>query len=290
MTRSYAPYPHADQDTDDGRRRALVALGAAGLGLFVSPPLLAQGRVPAAPGYDHPMPPLPDDGPRPRVVMLVYPKMIMLDLAAPMTMLQVAGFDIDIVGKSLTPMPTDIGLPVTPAFAFADYKGQPDVLFVPGGLMGTLAAMDDEETIAFLVSQGRQVKWVTSVCTGGLLLGAAGLLRGYRATAHWGVRDLLPRLGAIATNERVVVDRNRITGGGATAGLDFALVLAEKLKGRKVAERAELILEYAPAPPFNVGNPDLAGPARMKEARARRVYMDAMAAKSVDAARKRLAI
>ncbi|KAF1007230.1 MAG: Isonitrile hydratase [Luteibacter sp.] len=281
-----------DRDTviDMDRRKALFGLGTAGIGMLMAPHLLAQ-NAPASPGkFDHPMPHLPDDGPRPRVAMVVHSNMIMLDLSGPMTLLQIAGFDLDLVGKSLSPMTTDIGLPVTPGHAFADYKATPDVLFVPGGLMGTLAAMADEETLDFLADQGKQVKWVTSVCTGSLLLGAAGLLRGYRATGHWGVRDLLPRLGATVVNERVVIDRNRMTGGGATAGLDFALVLADKLKGRKVAERAELILEYAPAPPFNVGNPELAGPERMKEARARRVYMDAMAAKSVEAARTRLRI
>ena len=277
-----------DHAIDRNRRKALAGLGAAGLGMLVATRAFAQDAPASATTFDHPMPRLPDDGPRPRVAMVVYPNMIMLDLSGPMTMLQVAGFDIDLVGKTRTAMPTDIGLPVTPAHTFADYKATPDILFVPGGLMGTLAAMADEESLEFVAAQGKQVKWVTSVCTGALLLGAAGLLRGYRATSHWGVRDLLPRLGATVVNERVVIDRNRITGGGATAGLDFGLVLADKLKGRKVAERAELILEYAPAPPFQVGNPELAGPERIKEARARRVYMDAMASKGVEAARARL--
>lgn len=131
---------------------------------------------------------------------------------------------------------------------------------------------------------------MTSVCTGSLVLAAAGLLQGYKATSHWGVKHLLPLMGAIVSEERVVTDRNRITGGGVTAGIDFGLTLLEKLQGRDIAESVELMIEYTPQPPFNVGSPDLAGPERMKAAMTDRREIDQMALNAAERARKRLKI
>jgi cyclohexyl-isocyanide hydratase len=118
--------------------------------------------------------------------------------------------------------------------------------------------MQDRETIAFIQSRGAQAKWVTSVCTGSMLLAAAGLLRGYQATSHWATRDLLPLGGATAVNQRVVVDRNRITGAGVTAGVDMGLIIVEKLRDRLYAQCTQLVAEYAPQPHLNAGTPETA--------------------------------
>jgi cyclohexyl-isocyanide hydratase len=118
--------------------------------------------------------------------------------------------------------------------------------------------MDDEATIAFVRVQAEGARFVTSVCTGALVLGAAGLLAGKQATTHWASHSLLETLGAKPVHARVVRDGNLVTGGGVTAGIDFALTLIAELAGREVAEAIELNLEYAPAPPFNAGDPETA--------------------------------
>jgi cyclohexyl-isocyanide hydratase len=128
--------------------------------------------------------------------------------------------------------------------------------------------VNDEEMLDFLRKQSVGAKYITSVCTGSLVLGAAGLLRGYKATTHWTAMDHLAPFGAVPTRTRVCVDRNRVTGGGVTAGIDFALTLVSLLVDRPTAETIQLRLEYNPAPPFNSGSPDTAPPeilARMKE-------------------------
>jgi transcriptional regulator GlxA family with amidase domain len=135
------------------------------------------------------------------------------------------------------------------------------VLFVPGGLKGTVDAMKDSATIDFLKSRGERARFVTSVCTGSLLLGAAGLLKGYSATSHWYVRQLLPLMGATLRKDRVVEDRNRITAGGVTAGIDFRLTIGAKLANEDAARRVQLLIEYDPKPPFDAGSPERAGPA-----------------------------
>jgi cyclohexyl-isocyanide hydratase len=135
-----------------------------------------------------------------------------------------------------------------------------DVICIPGG-PGQVDLMDDEEIIAFVRRQGLQARYVTSVCTGALVLGAAGLLDGYNATTHWASIDNLAHFGATPVNTRVCVDRNRITGGGITAGLDFGLYLASVLADRETAERIQLFLEYTPEPPFTSGSPATASKA-----------------------------
>ncbi len=129
-----------------------------------------------------------------------------------------------------------------------------DVLFVPGG-SGISGVIENAGTLRFLRERAETARYVTSVCTGALALGAAGLLRGYRATTHWMSLDLLPLVGAIPVSERIVIDRNRITAGGITAGIDFGLTIAAEICGRKLAEKIQMMLEYAPQPPFNAGSP-----------------------------------
>jgi cyclohexyl-isocyanide hydratase len=140
-------------------------------------------------------------------------------------------------------------------------------LFVGGGLEGTIAVMQDDEVLAFLADRGRRARYVTSVCTGSLILGSAGLLKGYKATSHWAFRDLLPVLGAIPVHQRVVEDRNRITGAGVTSGIDFGLLVAARMRGQHYAELLQLINEYDPQPPFHAGAPADAGPMATDELR-----------------------
>jgi len=193
--------------------------------------------------------------------MLIHPKMILIDLVGPQTVFNLTGGKIHLVGKDRSPVPTEVGLPIAPTTTFAECPRDVDVLFVPGGLDGTIAALDDAETIAFLREMGSTARYLTGVCTGTLLLGAAGLLQGRRATGHWYIRDLLPLFGAIRSDERVVMDGNVVTGGGATAGLDFGLALGAHLLGEEWARRAQLVLEYDPQPPFDSGAPAKAGKA-----------------------------
>jgi cyclohexyl-isocyanide hydratase len=178
----------------------------------------------------------------------------------------VPGAQVHLIWKRIEPVPSDSVLTLTPTISFADCP-QLDVICVPGGA-GTNDMVNDEEMLDFLRKQAEGAKYITSVCTGSLVLGAAGLLRGYRATTHWTAMEFLSQFGAIPEKARVCVDRNRVSGGGVTAGIDFALTLVSIMIDRQTAEAIQLGLEYNPAPPFNAGSPDTA-PAeiltRMKE-------------------------
>lgn len=178
-----------------------------------------------------------------RVAMLVHPDMVLLDLVGPQTVFSLLMGEVHLVGKDRRPVSTDVGIPITPTTTYAECPAEVDVLFVPGGLKGSVSLMDDPETLAFLADRGARARFVTSVCTGSLLLGAAGLLDGYRAISHWYVRDLLPLMGALPAPGRVVEDRNRVTGGGVTAGIDFGLTLAARLRGEDYARRIQLVIE-----------------------------------------------
>jgi cyclohexyl-isocyanide hydratase len=173
----------------------------------------------------------------------------------------VPGAKVHLIWKRIEPVGSDSVMTLTPTMTFADCP-QLDVICVPGGA-GTDDMVNDEEMLAFVHRQAEQAKYVTSVCTGSLVLGAAGLLDGYRATTHWSAMDHLAPFGATPTKTRVCVDRNRITGGGVTAGIDFALTLVSILIDRRTAEAIQLRLEYNPAPPFSAGSPDTA-PAEVK--------------------------
>jgi len=166
------------------------------------------------------------------------------------------GAKLHLIWKRIEPVASDSVLTLTPTTTFADCP-QLDVICVPGGA-GTNDMVNDEEMLIFLRKQAEGTKYITSVCTGSLVLGAAGLLRGYRAATHWTAMEFLEPFGAIPANTRVCVDRNRITGGGVTAGIDFALTLVSILVDRKTAEMIQLGLEYNPAPPFNAGSPEIA--------------------------------
>lgn len=191
--------------------------------------------------------------------ILIYPGFTLLDLAGPQAALGFHGKTL-LFWKTLEPVPTDGGISLNPTHTFGDAPERLDVLFVPGGF-GTNAAMKDPEIIDFLVRIGSRSQYVTSVCSGSLILGMAGLLIGYRAATHWALYETLEALGAKAAHERVVADRNRFTGGGVTAGIDFGLTLLAELRGEDVAKLTQLLMEYDPCPPFNVGHPRIAGEA-----------------------------
>lgn len=191
-----------------------------------------------------------------RIAFLIYPGFTALDMVGPHYMFaSLMGAKIDIVAKTLDPVRSDTGLVFAPSARFEDAVADYDILCVPGGTQGTLAAIRDNATVAYVRDIGQKARFVTSVCTGSILLGAAGLLEGYRATSHWVTKPLLPIVGAIPTDGRFVRDRNRITAEGVTAGLDFALSLVADLRDEKYAQGVQLLAQYAPAPPFSAGDP-----------------------------------
>lgn len=192
------------------------------------------------------------------VSFLLFPNVTQLDLTGPAQVLSRLGnTTIDLVARDLAPVPTDAGFALMPTATFADAR-QPDILCIPGGF-GTADVVEDEVTLAWVREAASGAAWVTSVCTGSLILGAAGLLTGYRATTHWASHHMLARFGAIPVQERIVFDRNRVSGGGVTAGIDFALALTAAIRGEDHARLVQLSLEYDPAPPFDAGSPAGAG-------------------------------
>lgn len=190
-----------------------------------------------------------------QIAMLMYPGMTVMDLIGPQSMFgALMGAKIHLVSKTLEPVTSDAGVTIVPTATFDTCPRDLTVLFAPGGTDGTLAAASDPATLSFLRDRGMRAKYITSVCSGSLILGAAGLLRGYKATSHWSVRHVLAEYGAIPTDARVVRDRNRVTGGGVTAGLDFGLMMLAELRDRTYAECTQLVAEYDPEPPFHAGS------------------------------------
>lgn len=202
-----------------------------------------------------------------QIGLLVFPKVTQLDFTGPLQVFSsVPGARVHLIWKRIEPVASDSVMVLTPTITFADCP-QLDVICVPGGV-GSDDLLNDEEVLDFLRGQAEGARYVTSVCTGSLVLGAAGLLKGYRAATHWTAMDNLAAFGAIPTKTRVCTDRNRVTGGGVTAGIDFALTLVSMLVDRTTAEAIQLRLEYNPAPPFQSGSPDTAPAevlARIKE-------------------------
>lgn len=191
--------------------------------------------------------------------LLIFPRMTLLDMAGPYDVFRcIAGANVLLVGKRLENIASEGGMRILPDVDF-DTCPKLDVLCVPGGT-GIDLLMEDEATLAFLRRQAENARYITSVCTGALVLGAAGLLRGRKATTHWAVHDLLAQFGAIPTQERVVRDGNIFTGGGVTAGIDFALTLAAEIAGKEDARALQLQFEYDPAPPFAGGTPETSPP------------------------------
>lgn len=192
------------------------------------------------------------------IAFLLFPGVTQLDLTGPAQVLsRLPDARIDLVWANKEPVPTDAGFSIMPTASFADVP-MPDLLCVPGG-MGIADVINHDEALTWVRQAGAHAQWVTSVCTGALILGAAGLLTGYRATTHWAWHEHLERFGAEPVQSRTVFDRNRVTGGGVTAGIDFALSLVAHIAGDALARTIQLALEYDPAPPFDSGSPDKAG-------------------------------
>lgn len=223
------------------------------LSALALPLLSAASRATAAapePGIDH-------------IGMLIYPGFTALDFVGPHHFLgNLPGAQVHVVttGHDLSPVTSDLGLTIQPTITMADCPADLTVLFMPGGTTGTIAAASDQLVLDFVADRASCAKYVTSVCTGSLILGAAGVLQGKRATSHWVTVPVLERFGAIPVRERVVRDGNVITGAGVSAGIDFGITLADELRGRLFAEAGVLISEYAPEPPIIGGTLETARP------------------------------
>ncbi|WP_423149313.1 DJ-1/PfpI family protein [Rubrolithibacter danxiaensis] len=188
-----------------------------------------------------------------KVGMIIFPELTLLDFIGPYDVFVRADcFEVLVISENKGMIPAEGGLNIQADLSFSDCPDF-DILFVPGG-RGINNCLTNDVFISFLKSKGNKCSYITSVCTGSLLLAAAGLLDGFRATTHWRSIELLKMFGVEAVEERVVTDRNRITGGGITAGIDFGLTLTALIAGEDVAKTVQLILEYSPAPPFNCGS------------------------------------
>lgn len=203
-----------------------------------------------------------------QVGILVFPTVQQLDLTGPYEVFaSIPGAKVHLIWKDRAPVTSATGLVLTPTMTFAECPTL-DVLCVPGG-QGINALLEDAQALGFLRAQAARARYVSSVCTGALVLGAAGLLKGRRATTHWAAHDLLAKFGAIPTHGRVVRDGNLFTAGGVTAGIDFGLTMVAELLGETQAQTIQLGHEYAPAPPFAAGTPETAPPAVVAAARER---------------------
>lgn len=201
-----------------------------------------------------------------RIGFLIFPDIMQLDMTGPHEVFtKMPDTQVLVVWKTLEPVTSVSGMRILPDVTFADCP-QLDLVCVPGG-GGMNALLNDEETLDFLRGQAENARYVTSVCTGSLVLGAAGLLKGKRAACHWMSRDMLKEFGATPDPSRVVIDGNLISGGGVTAGIDFGLAVAAEVLGEDAAKAIQLGIEYAPRPPFDAGTPESAGAQIEKQAR-----------------------
>ncbi len=198
-----------------------------------------------------------DPARRKTVGMLMFPGLTALDLIGPQTVLH-GPMVTHLLWKTTDPIESDTGIVMHPTMRFDEAPDRFDILFVPGG-PGQVELFGDREVMEFLAHHGERADWVTSVCTGSMILGAAGLLEGYRAATHWAGREVLRLFGATPVSDRVVIDRNRITAGGVTAGIDFGLSLLLEIFGPELAQVTQLLMEYDPHPPLDSGSIDRAG-------------------------------
>ena len=199
------------------------------------------------------------------VGVVIFPDLTQLDFTGPLQVLaRLPQSTTHIIAKTEAPVPSDCGLSLVPTRTFVDCPPL-DLICVPGGVSGVIGAISDRETVEFVRKQAQSARYVTSVCTGAFVLGIAGLLKGRRATTHWGYTNLLPLVGATYEKARIVKDGNLITAGGVTSGIDFGLSVVAEIAGEATAQGIQLGIEYDPAPPFDAGNPDRA-PAAVKEA------------------------
>ena len=224
-----------------------------------------------------------------RIGLLLFPRMTQLDLTGPFEVFaKMPGAEVLLLWKTLQPVEAETGLRMLPHATLRDCP-RLDVVCVPGG-PGVAALMEDDEVLDWLRAQAGTARYVSSVCTGALVLGAAGLLRGKRATTHWASHDLLAELGAIPTKRRVVRDGNLFTGGGVTAGIDFALTMVAEIAGPETAQSIQLQIEYAPAPPFDPGSPETASPSVLSAVRQRNAATRTAREELVARVRRRLEV
>ena len=241
-------------------RRALMERATWTLGALAAAPWLGSRARPAVAHAADGSSALPPGGSAApfQFGLVLFPGLTLLDLVGPMSALSGHG-TLHIVAPTLDPVRSDSQVALVPTATYASCPRELDVLFVPGGF-GTAEAMEDARLLDFLVDRAPRSRYVTSVCTGALILAAAGLLHGYRATTHWATYDYLRMFDVDVRTDRVVIDRNRMTGGGVTAGIDFGLTLLSQLRDEPTAKMKQLMLEYNPEPPFDAGRPELAGP------------------------------
>ena len=204
-----------------------------------------------------------------KILALLFPEFTGIDFIGPAQVWALMpGVEIQTAAKEAGPVRMDLGADIVASHSFADCWQSPDVLFVPGGGRPVFSALEDDSYIDAIADIGSRAGWITSVCNGSLLLGAAGLVKGYDAGCYWYSRDYLKYFGANPVNERVVIDRNRATGGGMTAGIDFALHMIGVWAGEDAGRMIELLMEYAPQPPFGSGRPEIAPPETLNAATA----------------------
>ena len=222
-----------------------------------------------------------------RIGFLLFPNITQLDLTGPHEVLsKLPGAKVHLIWKNLEPVKAVGGMMIVPDTTLTDCP-QLDLICVPGG-PGMTDLMVDDDGLGFLRKQAAGARYVTSVCTGSLVLGAAGLLQGKRAATHWMLMEVLPTLGAIPVSERVVQDGNIITGGGVTAGIDFGLKVAAEVAGEEVAKSIQLQIEYDPQPPFNSGHPRSADPALVEKLKKLAEPMQAERRKNAETAAAKL--
>jgi len=202
-----------------------------------------------------------------RIAFLLFPHLTQLDLTGPAQVLsRVPGARVQYVAATLDPVPSDCGLSLLPTTTMSDARAA-DVLVVPGG-DGAFDAMLDPDVVAFVRRQAEHATWITSVCTGAFVLGAAGLLAGRRATTHWASKPMLEAFGAQPVDARIARDGAVVTAAGVSAGIDMALWLAAELAGQSAAEAIQLQIEYDPQPPFDHGSAERADAVVVTRARA----------------------
>jgi len=243
----------------DLERREFLRLAAAAL---AASPWLARAGTSAPPPSGHDMSGMPQGWTgSEQIGMVLYPGFTALDFVGPQYMYaSLMGATVHHVARTAEPVTSDTRLAIVPTTTFDRAPLDLDVLFVPGGGEGTIAALQDPALLDFVADRGARARWVTSVCTGSLVLGGAGLLKGYRATSHWKARPLLVDAGATPVDARVVRDRNRVTGAGVSAGLDLGLTMVGLMRDGVYAETVQLLAEYAPEPPYAAGSPQTAPP------------------------------
>jgi cyclohexyl-isocyanide hydratase len=258
----------SDAMTQD-RRDFLRVVGAAGAGLVASAGAAAAADAPTASATQPTAKPVHDMSAFPpswtgkeQIAMLLYPGFTALDLVGPQYMLaSLMGAKVHLVAATMAPVMSDTGMAIVPTATLATCPEDLDVLFVPGGGQGTLDAMRNTTLVRWVAERGRRARLVASVCTGSLVLGQAGLLRGKKATSHWVTLDLLREFGATPVNQRYVWDGALVTGAGVSAGIDLGLSIVGRLRDTEYAQGMQLLAEYAPQPPYDAGTPDKAPPA-----------------------------